>query len=428
MGFLGLVPVDQVEAFYDPPKQTLTLSAKGTAPEYTYDFDFRRVPWMGGLKFELFAWTGPLSGRPQPYEHEQKFTIPNLRLVDPGNKVIVVALNHPSGLFEEIRWGGLAGLHPPHDDEKAAAAPHAQHDEGSHATQGHPIDGGEAPPIPLTVLFREPFDIKQSIPTAIGSSMSTAFSTNALMMVNARTAHGELSWTFNSLETGPTQIIIYRSEGTAQVIKQVVYNVNVVVLDNALVAAQARSAAGLAKPIGADADGLLGLLGRVFLAVRLLREHYALPRAALLRVKAKPSRLVYPITTPHLLSQLECTFNTGDGRHAVVRSSGWDHWGSPVFGPGELVGAGYIDVEHGGLVSITDAVVAMRQKAIQLAFWNCTLERPVIAPGQLRDEPYYVFHMVDGSYVWVGAKDKDIIVRRAVERIVPIEESAEKSG
>ncbi len=60
MGFLGLAPADNLGATYDPAEQVLKLSARGEAPNFTYGYDFKRITWLGGLKFELLAWSGPM--------------------------------------------------------------------------------------------------------------------------------------------------------------------------------------------------------------------------------------------------------------------------------------------------------------------------------------------------------------------------------
>ena len=60
MGFLGLAPADRLGATYDPAAQVLKLFARGEAPNFTYGYDFKRITWLGGLKFELLVGVDPM--------------------------------------------------------------------------------------------------------------------------------------------------------------------------------------------------------------------------------------------------------------------------------------------------------------------------------------------------------------------------------
>ena len=92
---------------YDPVKQVLKLFARGEAQNFTYGYEFQRLTWLGGLKFELLAWSGPFGPGSRKYEHSQSFDIPNINSIDPEGSVIIVTANHPKGKTVPVYWLGF---------------------------------------------------------------------------------------------------------------------------------------------------------------------------------------------------------------------------------------------------------------------------------------------------------------------------------
>ena len=82
------------------------------------------------------------------------------------------------------------------------------------------------------------------------------------------------------------------------------------------------------------------------------------------------------------------------------------------------IGVSIINLED-IIFDIVPAAEAICAAGIDLAFWSVELAHPVIAPGQLHHEPHYIIHMINGSYVFVGAKDKEVIVYHAGEKMLP---------
>ncbi|CAF9934265.1 hypothetical protein IMSHALPRED_009649 [Imshaugia aleurites] len=118
-----------------------------------------------------------------------------------------------------------------------------------------------------------------------------------------------------------------------------------------------------------------------------------------------------------LKALLECVFRTKSGT-AIIRSTGWGEYAPPIFLPYSRIGVFVIKLED-ILVDIVPAVDAIRAAGIDLAFWSATLDHPNVGPGQIHDEPYDIFHMVYSPYVLVGAKDKEVIVNHAGEKMLP---------
>ncbi|KAL8883089.1 MAG: hypothetical protein Q9198_000012 [Flavoplaca austrocitrina] len=405
MGFLGLAPADELAATYAPGEQTLTLYARGQAPNFTYGFDFKRLTWLGGLKFELLAWSGPHASGSREYQHSQKFDIVNLKVVDPDGSVDIVTSNHPYGQSISVRWLGF-------EPNNAAVDPFVG--SFSKATKRAASDSPQildADVVTMNVLFKKPFTIKESTPSSTTGSVQEQHSPFALTIENAGIEFDSLVWTFNSLETGQTQVVVNITSDFGGIVIRKVYNINVFVLENSLIAGDALS--GIAKgPLHA----ILDFAGRVNIALGIVRR--TTPEAQLLSAKATlPHGVPYPVTDPLRLSQLLCVVRT-DAGIAKICSTGWGEFEPPVFLPDKIVGMEVISLDQIE-VDIVPAAEAIRATGNKLAFWNTVLEHPLIAPGELHDEPHYAFDMVDGSVVFVGAKSKEVVVNRTGGRMLP---------
>ncbi|KAL1634273.1 hypothetical protein SLS58_010746 [Diplodia intermedia] len=406
MTTFGLISLDNAAATYDPVKHQLRISAEGHAPHGTHGFEFKRMPWLGDLKFELDAWTPRYRVEDRPYTYDESFDIPSLITDVPSGEIIIVSLNHPSGLPVKVRWLGYGG---------GASIKSIANGNGTQLFKKH--HGPEAMHQPpdtdtITALYKEPFNVKEPIPSSGRGFAKVLFDVNALMMVDSSVEDGIITWTLNSLNTGKTQVIVERYAGDGGGLIRKVYNVNVVVLDNVL--AQDKSIAQV--NVMAQDKAILEFLGRIFIAVRIVRK--AVPEAQLLWVQAKlPRGMPHPVTDPSMLSHLDCRFSTPSGS-ASMRSRGWGDWAPPVFSDHRIIGMNSMDVEKLPM-NINDAVDAMRKHHITEPFWGASLKSPSVAPEELPDEPpYYVFHMVNGKDVWVSQTGA-ICVTDACESVYP---------
>ena len=406
MGFLGFAPADDLAATYNPAEQVLKLFARGEAPNFTYGFEFKRITWLGGLKFELLAWSGPHAPGTRRYEYSQSFNIANLKVVDPDGSVDIVTSNHQSGQTVPVKWLGFEPGNLTLDPFLGSSPMSSEQQSATEAPKTF-----DAEVVNVNAMFKEKFTIQESTPTTRSGSVQVQYSPFALTLQNAAIEFENIVWTFNSLETGRTQVVVNIGSGFGGPAIRKVYNINVFVLDNSLIAGDALS--GTAKgPLHA----ILDFAGRVQIALAIVQR--TAPEAQLLVVEAKlPRGVVYPVKDPLRLSQLECVFRTQSGT-AIIHSTGWGEYAPPIFLPYPRLGVSIIKIEDIA-VDIVPAAQAVRDAGIDLAFWSVDLVHPLIAPGQLHDEPYYMFHMVDGSYVFVGAKDKEVIVNHAGEKMLP---------
>lgn len=84
-----LIPADKITASYDNEAGLLLLKASGTHVNLARDTEFKRLPFDGGLLFELRAWVGPIVQGESPYEITDSFNIELPSRVFPSNTVVV---------------------------------------------------------------------------------------------------------------------------------------------------------------------------------------------------------------------------------------------------------------------------------------------------------------------------------------------------
>ena len=223
MGFLGTIPADKLAALYDTTKRQLILYAEGKVQGATYGFNFRQDVWMGGLKFTLQAWTGPLTSKEQPYTHQQAFNISLPSRVFPSGNVIIVTSNHPEGLAVPIRYTGL----PPHTadlktataSEIKAAKPNA--DAVAEDTPGHTN---------LNVLYKTQFNITASATVPKFGSVKISYDAKYVQLQGSAIQDNQIVWTFFAAEMGDTQVVVTTSGGIATYVIEQVYDVKIFVL------------------------------------------------------------------------------------------------------------------------------------------------------------------------------------------------------
>ncbi|KAI9777556.1 MAG: hypothetical protein M1816_004699 [Peltula sp. TS41687] len=131
--------------------------------------------------------------------------------------------NHRTGKIVPVYWLGFGP-----NNTKDTASPDGQHKQVAdelEATKEMPevvdVDASM-----MSVLYGQPFTIKETAIASPEGSISIRYSSFALMIANAGIDNRDMVWTFNALEY--------------------VYNINVCVLENALIAGDALS--GTPKP------------------------------------------------------------------------------------------------------------------------------------------------------------------------------------
>jgi hypothetical protein len=387
MGFFGLEPADKLTASYEKATHSLTLYAEGSVPNFTSGIIFNRVHWLGGLKFSLDGWTGPRGEGCRPYVHDQSFTIDLPSLALPSGTVIIVTENHPNGVVVPIH-----GLE--------------QQRQSTSGLNSQPLPPGNteqhivSDPTQITALFKLPFEIQASDEVPRHGRVDITFDPQYLTMTTAGIQDKDIVWTFNSLQTGNTQVLVTTTGGIAAFTKRKTYDVRIVVLEP--------------KPSGPQGGEILSFLGRVNIADRIVKEQY--PDAELTVVEASLPVGASATTNPLSLSQLRAIFRTGNGT-VIIKSTGWGSWGPPEFFDQPFLGNKVIPWPV--KMDITVAVQVMEKAGYSGNFVKCALRHPLGPSGKPFDEPYYIFEMEEGPAVFVGVNDSSVYVNKVGQAVLP---------
>ena len=383
----ALAPADKVTAKYDVcGTGCLTLHATGTVNCFMKDFSFERDPMIGGLKISFQCWYDYAVMGTKPLDHVQTFIIPNLKAFDPEMTVTIVDSNNPKGQVIPIEIICSYGAEV-HTNDINASKPSSSSPTNSPLPIIVPLK-----PIPKvierTVFYKEPFTISTS--TGSLRTISEKHDKDSLLLMTADYDNDNLSWTYNSLQTSITEVILTADSEflvhDLPVVTTTIYIIRIIL---------PTSIAGLLPP----PNEILTFKGRVSLAQKIVKEQY--PDASLITVDVK-SPSPYPVTDPLRLSHMRCLFHTEKGQVSIT-SAGWG-----TFEPPSLEGENPLGIKSFNIqdyVDITDAVKDMQKVGISEAFFRAELYEVL---AEKPDQPFYLFHMVNGSYTYVGAKDGSV--------------------
>ncbi|MCJ1261979.1 hypothetical protein MMC22_001848 [Lobaria immixta] len=393
MGSCVLIPADKLEASYSKSRG-LVLYAEGKVQEHTHGINFVRVPWIGALKIELEGWTGLPSPKDRDYTHEQAFDIQLPNRAYPSNTVTIVTANHPEGEVLQINW--LDAKYQP-----------AKNDVTSKELAPSEPQLLSANDVQLNELLKAPFTIKHAAEVPKGGSIQIKFDPTYLTLTGSGIQDADIYWTFNSLQTGKTQVIVSLYGGIDKFFIQTFYSVRIFLPSAAAPSSRAPRALIAAPATAAnDDDETFCFFGRVNIAVRLVQEEY--PDAQLYSVKAT-TNLHGPVNSSNELEHLEVVFNAyknGKQGTVTIESVGWGEFGPPRFLPTPILGDAVIPWPPKGLIGLTEAVAILRKEGHRQPYLSVYLSQALYP----KSEPYYTFLFEDGSSVLVGAKDGKIVV------------------
>jgi hypothetical protein len=391
MGFLGLIPADHLAASYESGKQLLTLYADGNVQKFTSGIRFfRDLDFVGGLRFFLQGWTGPLAQGTEPYKYEQAFPIQLITpyyVVNP-NEVIVVTANHPDGVIVPIHW--LNSDAPPKDSKS------------TEASDLPPLAIGiPEPPKDIWVLEGENFEIPNLHPVSKDVRMSVVYEPyddkGYVDMVNAGILQGILTWTFKARKLGTTEIKVFNvvipPSPTTPIVQQLVttYTVHIILLD----VASLKLYPGLNEVESWEAN--------VNAAIKNVVEP-KYPDAKLYEVNSSlPTSSSAPTTNPNKLTKIRLVFQNKDNTTVTIESKDlWGEWNDPV-----LIDQPWLEdivVPWPPKFDIVTAVSTLQEAGHKDPFYTCTL-RHLLHAETLPDQPYYIFGTADGYY-FVGYDGK----------------------
>jgi hypothetical protein len=220
MGFLSLIPADQVTATYFVQKRQLVLQASGTVPWVTTGIKFEPVPFfVGGLKYTLEGWTGPLTEETEQYTIESSFTIQLPNRATPSGSLIVETANHPDGLVVPIVFDGIIIVKQTQGTVPPVVA--------QEPTTPAPPTFLVLPDEQVNALWKESFTIKQSAQVAETGYVNVKFDDKFLVLLSAGIKGSDIVWTFNSLQMGFTQVIVEFNESASTFHQSKTYNVHI---------------------------------------------------------------------------------------------------------------------------------------------------------------------------------------------------------
>ncbi|EXA36007.1 hypothetical protein FOVG_13123 [Fusarium oxysporum f. sp. pisi HDV247] len=395
-----LIPADSITASYDNEAKLLILKASGTHVDLTRDIEFRRLPFVGGLLFELIGWVGPVVHGESPYEITDSFNIDLPSIVFPSNTVVVNTENKQHWVVP-IQYNKTTG--------QAATNGKAEVE----LPKVEQVSGDQK----IVVLADEPFTIQQSDSfTGKGGSASIDFDKSFLTLTDARIDDGKIVWTFTAQQTGTTEVFVYVGQTQPPFLYRIPYVVESVVLDDKSVPTQTTASfsvnnngQGSSGTYGAASNGhkngnqKVGLPlswdGFINVGLNLIKKQY--PHANLLEVDATPLTRK-PVQNEWGLVNNRIVCGLSGNKTAIIQSTGWGEFGkvqtinSPFLGDQVIPWPVTLDIH--------DAFTILRKAGYKQAIYAVTLRQPLY-PGD--DQPFYIFN-TGTEFIAVGTKDKKI--------------------
>lgn len=397
MGFFGPVSANSLGVVYDSTKRQLVLSARGNVEEITANIHFQRLPWLDGLKFRLVGWSGPFTGKMNPYSVSDRFDIDLRSGGLPSRFVTIVDARNLEGKLVEINYvsdprqqGSVRQLI---DVSKLAPARHENFEPKVLVGDDEKIN----------VLYRQAFKVKAPADAPKQGSLAIDFDPTFLDLQTAGIVGPNLVWTFNSLQLGSTQVIITTSSINPPYIARQTYNVRVILLDSSIAASM--------NP-GISSISYLGFLN---IALRQVQEKY--PNATLVLAESTAIPPSNYIDSFKSLKHFAAVFNTGQG-HVTVDSIEWGTWSAPVYTSGPWLGEKIIDLEKIKLEP-TQADDLVKAAGWTLEFNRLCLSAPLTVPSSpLSRDPqaYYIYSLNPGIQVFVGTIDRKVYSLTLLEK------------
>ncbi len=143
----------------------------------------------------------------------------------------------------------------------------------------------------------------------------------------------------------------------------------------------------------------LSFLGMANIAVRLVTDEY--PEAQLYEGDGTSPK--GPTTNVQDVNSWRFVFSLPNNRTAFIHSTDWGE-----FGPIEVVPFPWLEdvvIPWPIDLELTDAAQLLQQAGYTGAYGTVTLRWPLY-PGN--NQPFYIFGMTDGTYVFVGIYDKSV--------------------
>lgn len=390
---LSLVPADSITASYKSGQ--LLLQASGEHVDYTRDINFHRLPFAGGLLFELHGWVGPVIHQESHYKITDRFNIDLPNRVYPSNTVVINTAN---------KTGWVIPIQYDEKDTSQETRPDVS-DAQFDAPELRTVFGPQTIVVPLD----KPFTIQQSDSfKGQGGTINIAFDKNFSLLDGASIADGKIEWTFIPLQIGKTEVAVYVGQLNPPYVYRVNYEVQIVSLEESL--KPIAKASLLAEPSNYTSDddkatedaGIpLSWDGFINIGYSLIKDQYS--DAKLYEVDATPLTR-QPVDNEYGLVNNRIVCGLDNNKTAIIQSNGW---GS--FGPIQVIPSPWLEdviIPWPVALEIHDAFSILRKAGYELGVKNVTLRHP-LSPDPEIDQPFFIFG-IGNECIAVGVNDKKI--------------------
>ncbi|KAI3546757.1 hypothetical protein CABS01_06038 [Colletotrichum abscissum] len=408
LSHLSPIPITQqgLQALYDNDNKQLILRAQGNAIHITTGIEFKRIQqFVGGLLFEVQGWVGPVTHGTQPYNVENFFNIDLPSRVTPSGYVFIKGAE---GAEYKVKIQPLLKDGSSGNNNNAASNVTAS----SEAPKFKLIPATE----PIITKLGQGFTVRQNDQfKGQGGSVDIFFNSAFVKLTNASIVENQIEWTFDTLQTGNSQVIVSVSQQNPPFSYRVVRNVIIkpaastealkplalFSVNDASKATQDNTEAEIAKSGNKDSNIVIPSWD-VAVNIGLQAIQKAFPSAKLQTATGR-SPTPAGVEQPYELSLVTVVARIDNDKIASVSTDGFLNFG-PVHTGKALIGVETFNWPV--KVNSNDVFSIARKAGFRQPVNNIALSKP--ASGPSLEQPLYTLTLGDLS-VQIGAADGKIL-------------------
>ncbi|KAK1725324.1 uncharacterized protein BDZ83DRAFT_651359 [Colletotrichum acutatum] len=398
------IPVSALSALYDNDNKILYLKAQGNAVNITTDIQIVRLQQIGGLLFQVVGWVGPVT------EGTRSYTVSNTFPIDLPSRVF------PSG-YVVIKGGDNTQLTVKIEPLLKDGGNNAKLQTSSNAQADFEIPNVKLipPTEPIITKLGQGFTVRQNDQfKGQGGSVDVFFNSAFVKLTNASIVENQIEWTFDTLQTGNSQVIVSVSQQNPPFSYRVVRNVIIkpaastealkplalFSVNDAAKATQDNTEAEIAKSsTGGNKELIPSWDVAVNIGLNLIKKQF--PSAQLQSATGR-SPTGAGVEQSYELTSVNVTARLDGNKTASIRTQGPLDFG-PVTPGGLLIGV--TPFERPVKVSSTDAFNIVRKAGFQAPVNSLSLSQPVV---NTVTQPLYTIRVGDQT-VQLGATDGKIV-------------------
>ncbi|KAK1519860.1 hypothetical protein CPAR01_15353 [Colletotrichum paranaense] len=399
------VPVSAVSALYDNDNKILYLKAQGNALNITTDIQIVRLQRFGGLLFQVVGWVGPISEGTRPYTQTNTFPIDLPSRVFPSGYVVIKGADNKQltvKIEPLLKDGG--------NNAKLQASSNAQADFEIPDVKLIP------PTEPIITKLGQGFTVRQNDQfKGQGGSVDIFFNSAFVKLTNASIVENQIEWTFDTLQTGNSQVIVSVSQQNPPFSYRVVRNVIIkpaastealkplalFSVNDASKATQDNTEAEIAKSGNKDSNIVIPSWDvAVNIGLQAIQKQFP---SAKLQTATGRSPNPAGVEQPYELSLVTVVARIDNDKIASVSTDGFLNFG-PVHTGKALIGVETFNWPV--KVNSNDVFSIARKAGFREPVNNIALSKP--ASGPSLEQPLYTLTLGDLS-VQIGATDGKIL-------------------